>query len=78
MLTVVLLFLLATVSFYAVVPLALAKATSTIGLEFGQQLAGATGRAVLALIVAVSCLGALNSSLYTTRYAALLCLKVYS
>lgn len=71
MLTVILLVVGSTISFLSVVPLELASGTSTIGLEFGRQSLGSIGAAVISLIVAISCLGALNSSLYTTRYHAL-------
>lgn len=38
------------------------------GLDFGRALAGPVGALLFALIVSISCLGALNSSLYTSSY----------
>ncbi|GAA5995994.1 hypothetical protein JCM5350_007010, partial [Sporobolomyces pararoseus] len=43
-----------------------ATATSTIGLDFGRAVAGPVGALLFALIVGISCISALNSSLYTS------------
>ncbi|KAM0788428.1 hypothetical protein ACM66B_001564 [Microbotryomycetes sp. NB124-2] len=63
---VLVLFLGANVAYFVVLDFATATATSTIGLDFGRAIAGAAGGVVFALIVSVSCFGALNGSLYTS------------
>ncbi|GAA5866191.1 hypothetical protein JCM1840_005106 [Sporobolomyces johnsonii] len=63
---IVVLFVLANISYFLVLPFDVATATSTIGLDFGRALAGPVGALLFALIVSISCLGALNSSLYTS------------
>ena len=42
---------------------------SPAGLDFGREIAGSVGGFIFALIVGLSCLGALNGSLYTSRRA---------
>lgn len=83
--TIVVLFLLANVAYFIVLPfevvicfplslfeldlltyLKQATATSTIGLDFGRSIAGPVGALCFAIVVGISCLGALNSSLYTS------------
>lgn len=64
--TIVILFLLANVAYFIVLPFEVATATSTIALDYGRQIAGPIGALFFALIVGISCLGALNSSLYTS------------
>ncbi|KAK4051809.1 hypothetical protein OIV83_002514 [Microbotryomycetes sp. JL201] len=63
---VLLLFLGANIAYFIVLDFATATATSTIGLDFGRAIGGAAGGVVFALIVSVSCFGALNGSLYTS------------
>ncbi|ORY79365.1 amino acid permease-domain-containing protein [Leucosporidium creatinivorum] len=63
---VLVLFLCANVSYFLVLPFATATASSTIGLDFGRAIAGPTGGVIFALIVSISCIGALNGSLYTS------------
>ena len=64
--TIVILFLLANVAYFIVLPFEVATVTSTIALDYGRQIAGPIGALFFALIVGISCLGALNSSLYTS------------
>ncbi|KDE07343.1 hypothetical protein MVLG_02385 [Microbotryum lychnidis-dioicae p1A1 Lamole] len=63
---VVLLFVLANISYFLVLPFTTAVSSSTIGLDFGRGLAGPIGGVLFALIVSISCIGALNGSLYTS------------
>ncbi|GAA5905358.1 uncharacterized protein JCM6883_006372 [Sporobolomyces salmoneus] len=63
---IVLLFSLCNISYFIVLPFETATATSTIALDFGRTLAGPIGALLFALIVSVSCISALNSSLYTS------------
>ncbi|GAA6018396.1 hypothetical protein JCM8202_001361 [Rhodotorula sphaerocarpa] len=63
---IVVLFLLANISYFLVLPFEIATGTTTIGLDFGRALAGPVGGVVLAVIVSISALGALNGTLYTS------------
>ncbi|GAA6059737.1 hypothetical protein JCM10212_001945 [Sporobolomyces blumeae] len=63
---IVVLFVLANVAYCIVLPFNVVSATSTIGLDFGRAIGGAIGAVIFALIVGISCIGALNSSLYTS------------
>ncbi|KAM0754974.1 amino acid transporter [Meredithblackwellia eburnea MCA 4105] len=64
--TVMVLFVCANISYFLVLPFNIATASSTIGLDFGRAIAGPLGGVIFALIVSVSCIGALNGSLYTS------------
>lgn len=66
MATVLVLFLATNVSYLVVLPLKVVAQSNTIALDFGQELLGAAGGLVFSLIVALSCFGALNSSVFTT------------
>lgn len=63
---IVVLFLLANVSYFLVLPFETATGTTTIGLDFGRALAGPVGGLLFAIIVSISALGALNGTLYTS------------
>ncbi|GAA5974197.1 hypothetical protein JCM11641_003321 [Rhodosporidiobolus odoratus] len=63
---VVVLFTLANISYFIVLPFDIATATNTIGLDFGRALAGPVGGLLFAIIVAISGLGALNATVYTS------------
>ncbi|GAA6028057.1 hypothetical protein JCM8097_001851 [Rhodosporidiobolus ruineniae] len=63
---IVVLFLLANISYFLVLPFDIATATNTIGLDFGRALAGPVGGLLFAIIVSISGLGALNATLYTS------------
>ncbi|GAA6013004.1 hypothetical protein JCM11491_000934 [Sporobolomyces phaffii] len=64
--TIVVLFSLCNIAYFIVLPFDVATATSTIGLDFGRQIVGPVGGLLFALVVGVSCISALNSSLYTS------------
>jgi len=63
---VVVLFVLANISYFLVLPFSTAVSSSTIGLDFGREISGPIGGVLFALIVSISCIGALNGSLYTS------------
>ncbi|GAA5879546.1 hypothetical protein JCM16303_003247 [Sporobolomyces ruberrimus] len=63
---IVVLFSLCNIAYFIVLPFDVATATSTIGLDFGRGIAGPVGALLFALIVGISCISALNSSLYTS------------
>ncbi len=63
---VVLAYIMANVAYFFVVPLADIKASNTIAVMFGFRVFGPIGSLVLALIVSASCLGALNSTTFTS------------
>lgn len=70
---VILSYVLANVSYFLVLPLESINATNTVAVMFGAKVFGSIGSFVFALIVALSCLGALNSSTFTSSrliYAA--------
>lgn len=60
MILVTLMYLLAVMSFFVVIPFDIASTSTTIGLEFGRQLFGSVGGLVMALAVFLSCVGAMN------------------
>ncbi|KAK9897215.1 hypothetical protein P389DRAFT_54590 [Cystobasidium minutum MCA 4210] len=61
-----LLYLMANTAYFIVLPKTLVAHSNTVGLDFGKQIFGPVGGVVFALIVAVSCFGALNGSLFTS------------
>ncbi|TNY18522.1 amino acid/polyamine transporter I, partial [Rhodotorula diobovata] len=63
---ILVLFVLANISYFLVLSFDIATATSTIGLDFGRALAGPVGGLLFAIIVSISALGALNGTLYTS------------
>ncbi|EAU88480.2 L-methionine transporter [Coprinopsis cinerea okayama7 len=73
MIIVTLLFLLANLSYFVVLDKNLVGLSNTVAMDFGRALWGKAGGTVFALLVAISCFGALNGSLYTSSrlvYAA--------
>ncbi|KAI5292655.1 hypothetical protein KEM52_006165 [Ascosphaera acerosa] len=62
---VVLLFVVANVSYFFVLPTSVIKATNTVGVQFGLKALGTVGAIVLAFIVSGSCFGSLNASMFT-------------
>ncbi|SPN98990.1 related to blood-brain barrier large neutral amino acid transporter [Cephalotrichum gorgonifer] len=70
---VILFYVLANVGYFLVLPLETINATNTVAVMFGAKVFGAAGSLIFALIVSASCLGALNSSTFTSSrlvYAA--------
>ncbi|KAJ2937052.1 hypothetical protein H1R20_g39, partial [Candolleomyces eurysporus] len=70
---VTLLFLLANLSYFAVLDKNTVALSNTVALDFGRALWGKIGGTIFALLVAISCFGALNGSFYTSSrlvYAA--------
>lgn len=66
-------YVLANVAYFLVLPLEAINATNTVAVIFGAKVFGKIGALVFALIVSASCLGALNSSTFTSSrliYAA--------
>ncbi|BGP14439.1 hypothetical protein JCM10213_004562 [Rhodosporidiobolus nylandii] len=63
---ILVLFLLANISYFLVLPFDVATATNTIGLDFGRAVAGPVGGLLFAIVVSISALGALNATLYTS------------
>lgn len=60
-------------SYFVVLAPTLVAQTNTVALDFGSAILGTTGGMLFALIVALSCFGALNGQIYTTSrfvYAA--------
>ncbi|CAG8565040.1 1260_t:CDS:2 [Paraglomus occultum] len=62
---VILCYLLTNVAYYAVLPSSVVTKTNTIALDFGRQVFGGAGGILFALLVAASCFGAANGSLFT-------------
>ena len=66
-------FVLANVAYFLVLPLETVNASNTVAVMFGHKVFGPIGSLVFALVVSASCLGALNSSTFTSSrlvYAA--------
>ncbi|KAL2162758.1 hypothetical protein VTH06DRAFT_6594 [Thermothelomyces fergusii] len=59
-------YLLANISYFLVLPLDAINSTNTVAVLFGAKVFGRAGALILALIVSASCLGALNSSTFTS------------
>ncbi|QRW27621.1 amino acid permease [Rhizoctonia solani] len=66
MISVMVLFLAANVSYFAVLPKGTVERSNTIALDFGRALFGNFGALVFAGVVAISCFGATNGSMFTT------------
>jgi len=62
---VTLLFMLANVAYFVVLDKDTVGKTNTVALDFGRALFGPIGGALFAVMVAVSCFGALNGSFFT-------------
>jgi len=60
------LFLLANLAYFAVLDKATVGRSNTVALDFGRALFGPIGGAVFAVMVAISCFGALNGSFFTS------------
>ena len=59
-------YLLANLSYIFVLPPTVINSTDTIAVKFGQVVFGNIGASILALIVALSCFGALNAQTFTS------------
>lgn len=66
MLLVTILFLLANLAYFVVLDKSTVGRSNTVALDFGRALFGPAGGIVFALMVAISCFGALNGSSFTT------------
>ena len=62
---VVFFFLLANLSYFIVLPKTLIAQSNTVALDYGKELLGPVGGIIFAIIVAISCFGALNSQWFT-------------
>lgn len=71
MAVVMTLFLLANVSYFVVLDKVTVGMSNTVALDFGHALFGPAGGVVFAVMVAISCFGALNGSTFTS--ARLIC-----
>ncbi|KAG1756731.1 amino acid permease-domain-containing protein [Suillus paluster] len=71
MVIVMILFLLANVSYFVVLDKVTVGVSNTVAMDFGRALFGPAGGVVFAVMVAVSCFGALNGSTFTS--ARLIC-----
>ncbi|TRM56224.1 amino acid permease-domain-containing protein [Schizophyllum amplum] len=73
MTVVILLFLLANVSYFVVLDAETVGRSNTVAMDFGRAVMGPAGGAIFAAMVAISCFGALNGSFFTSSrlvYAA--------
>ncbi|KAH6918538.1 L-methionine transporter [Coprinopsis sp. MPI-PUGE-AT-0042] len=73
MVVVTFLFLLANLSYFVVLDRSLVGLSNTVAMDFGREIWGKAGGTFFALLVAISCFGALNGSMYTSArlvYAA--------
>ncbi|KAG8719789.1 hypothetical protein FRC09_010618 [Ceratobasidium sp. 395] len=73
MFSVMVLYIAANVSYFAVLTKSTVARSNTVALDFGRELVGNLGAVVFACLVAVSCFGAINSSMFTSArliYAA--------
>ena len=63
---VILSYLLASVAYIFVLPIAVIQSSNTIAVQFGSAVFGRIGSLVLAVTVACSCFGALNATTFTS------------
>ncbi|KAF2097495.1 hypothetical protein NA57DRAFT_41154 [Rhizodiscina lignyota] len=63
---VILAYILANLSYFFVLPSSVIESSNTVAVAFGAKVLGPVGSMLLALIVAGSCFGALNASLFTS------------
>lgn len=54
------LFLLANLSYFVVLDRSLVGLSNTVAMDFGREIWGKAGGTIFALLVAISCFGALN------------------
>ena len=66
MLTVIICYLLANISYYLVLPASVVGSSNTVAVEFGHKVFGAPGAVLFALTVSMSCFGALNATTFTS------------
>ncbi|KAG2157144.1 amino acid permease-domain-containing protein [Suillus clintonianus] len=71
MVLAMILFLLANVSYFVVLDKATVGLSNTVALDFGRAIFGPAGGVVFAVMVCISCFGALNGSTFTS--ARLIC-----
>lgn len=67
---VLILFLMTVLSYFAVLPPMIVSHTNSVALDFGASALGSMGGIFFAVLVAFSCLGALNGHLYTYSHLA--------
>ncbi|KAI9669834.1 MAG: hypothetical protein M1817_004575 [Caeruleum heppii] len=63
---VIISYLLANISYFLVLPLAVIESSNTVAVAFGQKVFGAWGGMIIALVVGGSCFGALNATTFTS------------
>ncbi|KAF8609886.1 amino acid transporter [Ceratobasidium sp. AG-I] len=66
MFSVMALFVAANISYFAVLTKSTVERSNTVALDFGRELFGKVGAIVFACLVAISCFGAVNGSMFTT------------
>lgn len=64
--SVIVLYLLINISYFAVIPFNSVSVTNTVGLDFGFMLLGRTGVILCTIAIAVSCFGALCASTFSS------------
>lgn len=63
---VILSYILANVAYFFVLPLSAINSSNTVAVMFGNKVFGPIGSLILALIVSLSCFGALNATTFTS------------
>lgn len=63
---VIISYILANVSYFLVLPQSIIESTNAIAVQFGAKVFGSIGSLVLALVVSMSCIGALNATIFTS------------
>lgn len=66
---VVVLFLGANLSYFIVLSPSVVASSNTVALDFGKATIGRFGAVVFSTLVAISCFGALNGGLYTSKFS---------
>lgn len=63
---VIICYILANISYFLVLPHSTVESSNAIAVEFGKKVFGSVGALVLALVVSMSCIGALNATTFTS------------
>src|SRR5947207_192696 len=62
---VILAYMLANIAYFFVLPLATIESTNTVAVHFGAKVFGPIGSLIFAIMVGLSCFGALNATTFT-------------
>lgn len=68
--SVIILYLFVNTAYFFVLPIEVLASSNTVGLDYGKAVLGHFGATLFSIVVAISTLGALNGSMYTSKWIA--------